>query len=45
VGGILLVGSLYSMLWGKIKKSTTDGGADDIEKGGHAKSAEFPEDL
>ncbi|CAN6282181.1 unnamed protein product [Urochloa humidicola] len=40
VGGILLVGSLYTMLWGKINESKTDGGTDDIEKDGHKKAAD-----
>ncbi|KAF8721880.1 hypothetical protein HU200_022824 [Digitaria exilis] len=40
VGGVLLVASLYTMLWGKIKESKTDDGTDDIEKYGHKKSAE-----
>nr|CAB3498625.1 unnamed protein product [Digitaria exilis] len=40
VGGVLLVASLYTMLWGQIKESKTDDGTDDIEKYGHKKSAE-----
>jgi hypothetical protein len=42
VGGVLLVASLYTMLWGKMKEGETDGGgtAGDVEKDGHKKSAE-----
>jgi len=40
VGGILLVGSLYTMLWGKIKESKTCDVRDDTEKDGREKSAE-----
>ena len=40
MGGILLVGSLYTMLWGKIKESKTCDVRDDTEKDGREKSAE-----
>ncbi|CAL4934833.1 unnamed protein product [Urochloa decumbens] len=40
VGGILLVGSLYTMLWGKSKESKGDDVTDDTEKDGPKKSAE-----
>ncbi|CAN6287465.1 unnamed protein product [Urochloa humidicola] len=40
VGGILLIGSLYTMLWGKSKESKADDGTDDTEKDGPKKSAE-----
>ncbi|TVU20981.1 hypothetical protein EJB05_30589 [Eragrostis curvula] len=36
IGGILLIGSLYSMMWGKIRECKTD----DIEKDQHKQSAE-----
>lgn len=41
LGGILLVASLYTMLWGKSKEDKTDDATDDIEKCGEDnKSAE-----
>ena len=40
LGGILLIGSLYTMLWGKIKESKTCDGTEDAEKDGHRKPAE-----
>ena len=40
MSGILLVGSLYTMLWGKIKESKTCDVRDDAEKDGREKSAE-----
>jgi hypothetical protein len=38
----LLVGSLYTILWGKSKESKTDDVADDNEKDEHKKSSELP---
>ncbi|TVU20973.1 hypothetical protein EJB05_30580 [Eragrostis curvula] len=35
VGGILLIGSLYSMMWGQTKECKTDDGIYDIEKDQH----------
>ncbi|CAD6213713.1 unnamed protein product [Miscanthus lutarioriparius] len=40
LGGILLVGSLYTMLWGKSKEVKTDNVTQDTEKAEHKKSAE-----
>lgn len=40
VGGTLLVGSLYNMIWGKIKECTTGGSVNDVEKDQHKQSAE-----
>jgi hypothetical protein len=40
LGGILLVGSLYTMLWGKSKEVKTDNVTHDTEKAEHKKSAE-----
>ncbi|KXG37973.1 hypothetical protein SORBI_3001G160700 [Sorghum bicolor] len=45
LGGILLVGSLYTMLWGKNKEVKTDNITHDTEKAEHKKSAEsYPEE-
>lgn len=41
LGGILLVGSLYTMLWGKSKEVKVDSNVThDTEKAEHKKSAE-----
>jgi len=51
LGGILLVGSLYTILWGKSKESKTDDVVDDTEKDEHKKdehkksSQSYPEEL
>ncbi|XP_066325107.1 WAT1-related protein At5g64700-like [Miscanthus floridulus] len=39
LGGILLVGSLYTILWGKSKESKADDVADDTEKDEHNKKS------
>ncbi|XP_021312378.1 WAT1-related protein At5g64700 isoform X2 [Sorghum bicolor] len=45
LGGILLVGSLYTMLWGKSKEVKTDNITHDTEKAEHKNSAEsYPEE-
>jgi hypothetical protein len=43
VGGILLIGSLYSMMWGKTKECKTDDGIHVIEKDQHKES--FQDEL
>jgi hypothetical protein len=44
LGGILLVASLYTMLWGKSKEVKTDDVTHDTEKAEHKKSAESLEE-